>query len=91
METLDLESMRTRDKVSIAVRVRLESQLPNREAIRRGLRLLADPRYAPQAAKSLARTLGISGTPNFIIGTDQVSGADTRQVEALIESALAES
>lgn len=42
-------------------------------------------------AKSLARTLGISGTPNFIIGTEQVSGADTRQVEALIESALAES
>ena len=42
-------------------------------------------------AKSLARTLGISGTPNFIVGTDQVSGADTRQVEALIESALAES
>jgi protein-disulfide isomerase len=42
-------------------------------------------------AKSLARTLGISGTPNFIVGTEQVSGADTRQVEALIESALAES
>lgn len=42
-------------------------------------------------AKSLARTLGISGTPNFIIGTEQVSGADTRQVEALIESALADS
>lgn len=42
-------------------------------------------------AKSLARTLGISGTPNFIVGTEQVSGADTRQVEALIESALADS
>ena len=42
-------------------------------------------------AKSLARTLGISGTPNFIVGTEQVSGADTQQVEALIEAALAES
>jgi protein-disulfide isomerase len=42
-------------------------------------------------AKSLARTLGISGTPNFIVGTEQVSGAGTRQVEALIESALADS
>lgn len=42
-------------------------------------------------AKSLARTLGITGTPNFIIGTEQISGADTLSVEALIESALAES
>lgn len=42
-------------------------------------------------SKSLARTLGISGTPNFIIGTNQVSGADIQQVEALIETALAES
>lgn len=42
-------------------------------------------------AKSLARTLGITGTPNFIIGTESVSGADIQSVEALIESALAES
>ena len=41
-------------------------------------------------SKSLARTLGISGTPNFIIGTEQVSGADTARVEALIAAALAE-
>jgi ubiquinone biosynthesis protein COQ9 len=57
MQTLDLDSMRTRDKIAIAIRVRLESQLANREAIRRGLRLLADPRHAPEAAKSLARTV----------------------------------
>lgn len=42
-------------------------------------------------AKSLARTLNITGTPNFIVGTEMVSGADTQQVEALIEAALAES
>lgn len=42
-------------------------------------------------AKSLARTLNISGTPNFIVGTEMVSGADIQSVEALIESALAES
>ena len=42
-------------------------------------------------AKSLARTLNITGTPNFIVGTEMVSGADTQSVEALIESALAES
>lgn len=41
-------------------------------------------------AKSLARTLGISGTPNFIVGTQQVPGADVETVEALIEAALAE-
>ena len=40
-------------------------------------------------AKSLARTLGIDGTPNFIVGTDQINGADTQAVEALIEAALA--
>ncbi|MEO1661741.1 MAG: thioredoxin domain-containing protein [Pseudomonadota bacterium] len=42
-------------------------------------------------AKSLARTLGISGTPNFIVGTEQVPGADVQRVEALIEAALSES
>ncbi|MCA8928890.1 MAG: COQ9 family protein [Alphaproteobacteria bacterium] len=57
MATLDLETMRTRDKIAIAVRVRLEAQVANREAIRRGLRLLADPRHAPEAARSLARTV----------------------------------
>jgi|GEM_PF-105650 len=57
MQTLDLASMRTRDKIAIAIRVRLESQIANREAIRRGLRLLADPRHAPEAARSLARTV----------------------------------
>ena len=42
-------------------------------------------------SKSLARKIGISGTPNFIIGTEIVNGADMQRVEALIESALAES
>lgn len=57
MQTLDLDEMRTRDKISIAIRVRLEAQLVNREAIRRGLKLLADPRHAASAAKSLAKTV----------------------------------
>ena len=57
MQTLDLETMRTRDKIAIAIRVRLESQVANREAIRRGLRLLADPRHAVEAARSLAHTV----------------------------------
>lgn len=41
-------------------------------------------------AKSLARTLNISGTPNFIVGDEMVSGADIQSVEALIEAALGE-
>ena len=41
-------------------------------------------------SKSLARALGITGTPVFIVGNEQVSGANIPQVEALIESALAE-
>lgn len=39
-------------------------------------------------AKSLARRLGIDGTPNFLVGNDQVAGADTDAVEALIDAAL---
>ncbi len=42
-------------------------------------------------AKSLARELGISATPNFIVGTQVVAGADTQTVERLIEEALAAS
>jgi len=42
-------------------------------------------------AKSLARSLNITGTPNFIVGTEMVSGADIQQVEAMIEAALADS
>ena len=57
MATLDLEQMRTRDKIAIAVRVRLEAQISNREAIRRGLRLLADPRHVADGARSLAKTV----------------------------------
>ncbi len=41
-------------------------------------------------SKGLARTLGISGTPNFIVGTQQVPGADTDAVERMIEAELAQ-
>ena len=42
-------------------------------------------------SKSLARTLGMTGTPNFIVGTDQVPSANIQAVEQLIETALADS
>ena len=57
MAMLDLESMRTRDKIAIAIAVRLDSQIGNRDAIRKGLKLLADPRYVADGAKSLALTV----------------------------------
>ncbi len=57
MQTLDLADMRTRDKIAIAIRVRLESQMANRDAIAKGMRFLADPRYAADGAKSLAETV----------------------------------
>lgn len=41
-------------------------------------------------SKSLARELGINGTPNFIIGDQMVNGADTAAVERIIEEALKE-
>jgi len=50
-----------------------------------------DVQKAVADAKSLARSLGITGTPNFIVGNELVAGADTRSVEAMIEAALAES
>lgn len=40
-------------------------------------------------SKSLARKLGISGTPNFLVGHEQVPSADTSAVEALIDAELA--
>lgn len=39
--------------------------------------------------KSLASTLGINGTPNFVVGTSQVPGADENAVRALIDAELA--
>lgn len=50
-----------------------------------------DVQKAVADSKSLARTLGITGTPNFVIGTQNVAGADIASVEAIIEEALAES
>lgn len=41
-------------------------------------------------SKSLAREIGLDGTPNFIIGTNVVPGADIASVERYIEEALAE-
>ncbi|MEO1642630.1 MAG: thioredoxin domain-containing protein [Pseudomonadota bacterium] len=39
--------------------------------------------------KALARTLGITGTPTFVVGTSQVPGADQNAVRTLIDAELA--
>ena len=57
LEKADLDSMRTRDRVILAVRTRLEQNAAHREAIRRGVTFLSFPPYAPIALRSLHRTV----------------------------------
>ncbi len=47
-----------------------------------------DVQRAVSKSKSLARAVGIEGTPNFLIGTNVVPGANTDYVESLIEAEL---
>ncbi len=51
LEKRDVASMRVRDRVATAVRVRVEVNLAYREAVRRGLSFLAMPRNADVAAR----------------------------------------
>ncbi len=51
MEKLDASSMRVRDRIAAAVRLRIEVNLTHREAVRRGLSFLAMPQNADLAAR----------------------------------------
>jgi len=53
----DLATMKTREKVALAVRLRLEANTGHREAIRQALSFLALPTNAPLGAKCLYRTV----------------------------------
>jgi ubiquinone biosynthesis protein COQ9 len=53
----DLAKMKIRDKVALAVRLRLEANAGHREAIRQALSFLALPTNAPLGAKCLYRTV----------------------------------
>ena len=53
----DLGAMKIRDKVALAVRLRLEANAGHREAIRQALSFLALPTNAPLGAKCLYRTV----------------------------------
>ena len=60
IETLaarDLESMRIRERIATAVRVRLEQNVPYREAIRLGLAHLALPQHAAEGTRWLYKTV----------------------------------
>jgi ubiquinone biosynthesis protein COQ9 len=56
LETRDLSHMRFRDRVALAVRLRLEAA-GNREAVRRGLSFLSLPQNAGVGARCLYRTV----------------------------------
>jgi len=51
------EGLKLREKVALAVRLRLEANYANREAIRRALTILALPIHAPIAMRALYRTV----------------------------------
>ncbi len=53
---LDLPSMKIRDKVKAAVRLRLEAQAPYKQAARAMTRALANPLRTPEATRILWRT-----------------------------------
>lgn len=57
LEKLDLPSMRIRDRIATAVRVRLEQNTGDKEAIRRAMTFLAMPQNAALATQSLYRTV----------------------------------
>ena len=57
LAVLDLSSMRIRDKVASAVKLRLEVVAPHKEAVRRGLAFFALPANAPLALSCLYATV----------------------------------
>ncbi len=57
LEAQDLAAMRTRDRVALGVRLRLEAVAAHREAVRRALVVLALPRNGPLALRCLHRTV----------------------------------
>ncbi|WP_207481377.1 COQ9 family protein [Arenibaculum pallidiluteum] len=57
LATLDLDSMRVRDRIRTAVRLRLEILAPHREAVRRSIAWFALPQNASQGVRQLMRTV----------------------------------
>ncbi len=59
LETLDLASMKIRDKITTAIRTRLEMNIHRREAVRRGLVTLALPQNVVLGTKALWNTADV--------------------------------
>lgn len=57
LEGRDLNAMKVRDRVRLAVMTRLELAAPHREAVRRALTVEALPQHAPRALKQVYRTV----------------------------------
>jgi ubiquinone biosynthesis protein COQ9 len=57
LQTRDLTQMRVRDRVALGVRARLEALAPHQDAVRRSTRVLTQPGAAPDAARSVYRTV----------------------------------
>ncbi len=57
LEKVELGAMKVREKVAAGVRLRLEVLAPHKEAVRRGLAVLALPVNASQGLKSVHRTV----------------------------------
>lgn len=57
LATVDLAALRTRQRIALAIRIRLMHIAPHREAMRRALSFLALPQNAALAARLLYRTV----------------------------------
>ncbi|GJL90319.1 MAG: hypothetical protein DHS20C03_40280 [Minwuia thermotolerans] len=56
---LDLDTMKIREKITRAVRMRLEAAEPHKEAVRRGFNHLGLPHRGPRASRALWRTVDL--------------------------------
>ena len=59
LATLDLPSMKIRDRITVAIRTRIEMNAHRREAVRRGLTMLALPQHLPMGTKALWNTADV--------------------------------
>jgi ubiquinone biosynthesis protein COQ9 len=70
LATTDLTSLRIRDRIIHCVRRRIELVAEHREAVRRGVTLLALPIHAPEGAREIWRTADIIWTACGDTATD---------------------
>lgn len=57
LEKHDLDAMRVRDRITLAIRARLEVLEPHEDAVRRALTFLALPNHTAQGARMVYRTV----------------------------------